>query len=403
MAATTVFEEVQRKHGESALPQLQKVARAMGRNGQYPYDAVASLIGRGWRRDEDAEPATEQAISFFRDAVQAYQSSDAHTDDVAFARFMSRVWRSVPRDLATQAVDSAARMLMNAQADPGFTGQIQVDNKSVTLQGSADAALVQVMHILKELDPAMLAKVVEAKPDFAGAENGRMNRMSMAMNPGGTVSPEVRQSMDRNRVRRQNMRLARTDPDQALAAAATMSNPVDKATLLADTARFMAQDSPDDAAKALDQAQKIASDLKDPSAELGIIVSSVQAARQLKQTQRVHELMARGFELGAQLLRQQMDDHPDAQTTGGPLASMNALVSFGFADDPDGVLAVIDAVPYPMAQAMLYTTAARSMASGMAWRGSGMGTVTGGTGAGPVRRGPVGSMVVNPSPAPLPH
>jgi hypothetical protein len=155
--------------------------------------------------------------------------------------------------------------------------------------------------------------------------------------------------------------MARTDPDKALATAATMSDPGDKASLLATTAMFMAEKSPDDAAKILDQAQKIAADVKDQMAELRVIVSSVQAARRLKQTQRVHDLMARGFDIGAQLMRKQMDDNPDAHGQVDALSYMNALVMFGMGDDPDGVTAVIDAIPYPLPKTMLYTTAARSM------------------------------------------
>jgi hypothetical protein len=365
MAAATVFSEMQRKHGDSVIPALQSVARAMAKDGSYPYDAMAPLIQRGWRRDEkrgdnNDDAPSEQATSVFRDAFQAYQSAPARSNDEAFTQFITRVWRSVPRDLATEAVDTLARSLMTAEPDARFSGEIQLNNSRVKLNSPSDAALLQIMRVLKELDPAMLAKVMEAKPDFAGAEDGRMNGMRTSFSS-ANVPQQARSQLDQMRARRNSMRLARTDPDKALATASAMTDAGDKATLLAQTAASMAQKSPEDAAKVLDQAQKIAADVKDQATELRIIVSCIQAARQLNQAQRVHELMARGFDLGAQLMRKQMDEHPDGTGTGEALGYMTALVSFGIVDDPDAVTATIDALPYPLAKAMLYTTAARSM------------------------------------------
>jgi hypothetical protein len=279
---------------------------------------------------------------------------------------------------------------MNTEPDSRYSGEMQVDGKKLQLQSPADATLVQLMPVLKQLDPAMLAKVVEAKPSFAGAESGRMNEMRSRFNTAGSASPELRQRLEQMRKRSDNMRLARTDPDKALAAAATMSDPGEKAAMLADTASAMANKSPEDAAKVLDEAQKVAAEVKDQAAELRIVVASAQAARQLKQPQRVRELMARGFDLASQLISKQMDEHPESNGMGEAAAYMTSLVSLGIADDPDGVIAVIDAIPFPMTKAILYTTAARSMQwSGRGFRGGGFGGAGGGVMGGVISSTPM--------------
>jgi hypothetical protein len=383
-AATAVFGEMQRKHGASVIPELQKVARSMAKDGSYPYLAAASLMGHGWRRDNESESSSEQSASIFRDAFQAYQTAPEHSNDQGFTQFLMQTWRNAPRELAVQAADSLAQNLLGVGADSNFNGSLQVDGKKIGLHSRADAQLVQLMRVLKELDPGMLAKVIEARPDFAGAQDGRMNGMRTSFNSGQPASPEMQQQVAQIRQRSDTMRMARTDPDKALATAATMSDAGDKANMLAMTASAMARNSPEDAAKVLDEAQKIAAQVQDQMAELRIVVSSAQAAKQLKQPQRVREFMARGLELGSQLVRKQMDDHPETNGQGEALGYMNSLVSMGMADDPNGVTAVIDAVPYPMAKAMLYTTAARSMQWGGRFRGDmGMasGFINGGGGA----------------------
>jgi len=359
-ASVAVFNEMQRKHGDSIVPKLQEVARSMSSDGGYPYAAAASLIGRGSRRDDDAGGPSEQVASIFRDAFQAYQSAPSHVNDGAYGQFLWQTWRSAPRDLATQAATLITRNLLAAPPDSNTSGEATVADKKVTLQSRSDMTLLLLMPMLKELDPGMLAKVLEARPDFAGAQDGKFR--------GGAYGPslqnipaESRQSVQQARRRGDSMQLARNDPDKALATAATMTDSGDKAVLLAQTAMFMARSSPDDAAKVLDQAQKVAADVKDQMTELRIIISSAQAARQLKQPQRVRELLSRGFDLGAQLLRKQMDEHPETNGQGEALGYMTALVSMSMPDDPDSVIAIIDAVPYPTAKAMLYTAAARSM------------------------------------------
>jgi hypothetical protein len=379
-AANIVFSEMRRKHGDSVIPKLQEVARSMSKDGGYPYAGMAGLIGRGWRdRDDDSESSpqnSEQAASIFRDALHAYQAAPAHANDQAFTQFLLIAHEAVPRELTIEAVDTLARNLMTAPADSSYSFNASIGDKQVSLQSRSDISLMRLMPLLKQLDPGMLAKVVEARPEFSGAEDGRMRSFGMTgpRNASAPTSPNTDSSRGRSR---QNMRLAR-DPDQALAAAATMTDAGDKATLLAQTASFMARNSPEDAAKVLDEAQKVAAQVKDQMTELRIVVTSVRAARQLRQPQRVRELTARGFELGSDLVRQQMDEHPETNGQGEALGYMNSLVAFGMSDNPDSVTAVIDAIPYPLAKAMLYTTAARSVQFEGRFRGGFNGPMVGG-------------------------
>jgi hypothetical protein len=356
-AASMVFTQLERKHGIKVIPELQQAAAAMGSKGQYPYMAMSALMARATTITDDSDNK-DLPSSIFRGALQSYQNSPSHSADVPFAQFLTNTWKNAPRELAIDAVTSVARNLLTAPDDDKLNGAVEVSGKAVRVTNYSDLALIRLMPVLKELNPALAAKVNEAKPQLAGA-NLRDFR-GLGIRP-TDVPPEQQAQYDRARKRGQEMRLARNDPDTALATASAMTDAGDKANLLAETAFAMAEDSPEDATKVLDQAQKAAADVKDQLTELRIIVTSARAARELKQQQRVRELTARGFELGSQLVRQQMDEHPETNGAGEALTYMQMLVPTAMDENSDGVLAIIDAVPYPMAKAMLYTTAARSL------------------------------------------
>jgi hypothetical protein len=130
-------------------------------NSDYAFDAVEEIQRKLPSND------SRRAI-VFGNALTAYRRSSTGT---AFPRMLGRVWKEVPRDSAISAVRAVVDAIIERADDPGNTeAGFSANEEGVKRANSKKAKeLVELVHVVKELDPKRAKELLVKYPEIADA------------------------------------------------------------------------------------------------------------------------------------------------------------------------------------------------------------------------------------------
>jgi len=350
----TVIEEAQR---------LQPV-------GMYPYFAVAQAAS-GLPVDKENNPLE----SSFADSEQIFrQSTRSSTANDEFRDMLRGYWTRVPKDLAQTALHDLANSIIAVGDQGSATLQTFGSNgrQTLNLQSSADAALVELVPIMRQLDPQLLDKLKGDRPDFARAvdqvgnggvmvtgsgSSGRGNGNGQSWNGGGAGPASG--SAYNNRATMAGIRnAAQQNPQQAMTMASNITDPTQASMALSMVAGNLANDDPKAAADALQKAQDAAEKISDKSAQLRADISLANSADRIDNDLALRSALETGFNTGNELLRDEIDAQPDQEPSWTQLAT---LTSIGMRRLPELTISLIEEVSVPSVEARLLLNAANSI------------------------------------------
>ncbi len=376
--ASGVFSRYFMQHRETGLDRLRTVAARMGQNGTYPYAAFGQIMPLAARQG----PAAADAL--FAEQVQAFHASGGSFAEVGeFTRFLLATNHMVSGPLYREALLSAAAA---AQRVPDTTVGMQATFSSAT--GSAQVSgldallLLELLPLLRSVDPAAAQQLLDARSDLAAVDKirdpksgsiGGFRSVTYSAAPAGSrtgagSTTGMVSSMPPGMLARMQLipvrTLAESSPDQAVRYAQRITDPGARVAADAEIAAgYAGHDDPRDAALYLQQATLGLEQIKDQRQRATALASLAQAAYATGDRNAAGRYMEQGFSASEELLRADYDAHPDREA--GALdgaEEMAKLVRTGIRRDPENTLGRIEAVRYPNLKAYLYITAAEEMA-----------------------------------------
>src|SRR5438552_5635066 len=168
-AARTVFAELYRERGASALSQIEREANRLGETGEYPYAAMASLISEA--RDSEVGWTKE---SFLR-AVAYYQRGSKFLDeDRRFLTFVQELRKAVTPALERYALEALVARLMEQkpprELNQSYRARVSTRNGAVELDNEAYEPLFEALPLIRDLDPAWAHGIAEKRPVLRSLE-----------------------------------------------------------------------------------------------------------------------------------------------------------------------------------------------------------------------------------------
>jgi hypothetical protein len=127
----------------------------------YAFDAVEEILRK-------LPPNDSRIAIVFGNALTAYRRTSTGP---AFPRMLGRVWRQIPRDSAVSAVRAVVDAIIERADDPGNTEAGFSINEEGTKRANSKKAkeLVELIHVVKELDPKRAKELLVKYPEIADA------------------------------------------------------------------------------------------------------------------------------------------------------------------------------------------------------------------------------------------
>ena len=341
--------------------------------GMYPYFAVEQAAS-GLPVDKENNPLE----SSFADSEQVFrQSTRSSTANDEFRDMLRSYWMRVPKDLAQTALHDLTNSIVAVGDQGSATVQTFGSNgrQTINLQSSADAALVELVPIMRQLDPQLLDKLKGDRPDFARAvdqvgnggvmvtsatNGGRGSGNGPSWNGGGISNGGAYNSANRATMARIR-NAAQQNPQQAMTMASNITDPTQASMALSMVAGNLANDDPKAAADALQKAQDAAEKISDKSAQLRADISLANSADRIDNDLALRSALETGFNTGNELLRDEIDAQPDQEPSWSQLAM---LTSVGMRRLPELTISLIEEVSVPSIKARLLLNAAGSLQQG---------------------------------------
>jgi hypothetical protein len=181
--AIFVFTEALARRGDAAVPELRARAQSLGENGQYPYDAMAAVLGRIARKDA--------AQKIFGDALSAFQHSDENLNSMLGMLSITRVGRKRRVLESWQSHEGALAIADRLKAEIAKEQKAYEDGKQ--MRPGLSIIVNSMETVLKEIDPVLAATIPALPPYRPVAEQTIVSSQSP---PKDTPSPELKKQQE---------------------------------------------------------------------------------------------------------------------------------------------------------------------------------------------------------------
>jgi len=160
-SATKRVVDVLLSRSQPDFDRAMEVVNLVPDNAEYAFDAAEEILRK--------LPSNDSRIAIvFGNALTAYRRTSTGP---AFPRMLGRVWRQVPRDSAVSAVRAVVDGIVARADDPGNNeAGFSANEEGVKRANSKKAKeLVELIHVVKELDPKRAKELLVKYPEIADA------------------------------------------------------------------------------------------------------------------------------------------------------------------------------------------------------------------------------------------
>ena len=371
-AARTVFPRLLDVRGVAALGAIRLEARRIGSTGEYPYAAMGIISKRlGERKHAD------EVQSIFREALEFYgKGPRVRSSNEEFISYLEGDWPYLPSPLQDEALRVVvAHLTRREEPDPRFSHitRIATDRGTISFHDNRTALLYSVLPKVRQLDPDWASRLEDEYPDLKQPAVGGGEQYSsnmMVVNTTGAPSDQVAavlSNLQQWAVLSQLRQEATSDPQQAANLLSSLSNPGLRSQALASLATGFATKDPGRAADLLTGAQKAADALPAQMSKLRALTALAEAAVALRDLPRAEQAMDEAFDLGEELLGEELDVHPGETVYSSEAldelskdARLGAKIAFPY------TAARLDHVKNEVLQAYLLIAAAEGLQEGAA-------------------------------------
>lgn len=313
--ARTIFGEVWKRNGSKSLDRLRLLAQQIGETGEYPCLAIVPIL-----RDLSAnDPILAEAL--FSEAVRYYsRGSRVQSADSEFVEFLQATSSFMPKPALRQGLTIVVERLKNPRdfdSEKGdiYRGRVYSEKQAIEFRTRADRLLFDLMPLVREVDPDWAKRLAVGRPELSnGAEPTSKAGSSEGVVIRGTAPPErvaalANMGMERSRLRHIESIVA-SDPDGALRLALSLTDSALRAEALSQIAVGFHPKSTEQSSQLLAEARKLISGIRDKESKVRALVALAQAYASLKDQKMFHDALTRGFDLGIELLQEDLDIHP---------------------------------------------------------------------------------------------
>lgn len=349
-AAEALFPEILRKKGAVSISLLQQEGQRLAESGAYPYAAIAFAADPLLHTDRSlVERIFSESLAFYQ------QSTPTLAGNADFVTMLKYWGLQAPRDQAQQAITAVVNNLLTQADDSGQKLAQPFQFQGSTLDNSADYLLLQLLPVLRVVQPELMNRIVQSRPALGQAAGGMSAwpRGSWSFAPmGESASAANSDQAVVNRIQR----AASSDPQAALAVSNQLQDPAVRSQALAAVASGMASKDPQQAAQLLSNAQDLAAKIDDKRKQLQAIAAMAQAANRMNNQAVLRDSLARGFALGNELL--QLDEN---NGTSPSFSLLSPLVRAGAHTQLETLVAGIQGIQNLQVKAQLLVLTAQSM------------------------------------------
>jgi hypothetical protein len=358
--AQTIFREFWTLHRLAGLDRLRRVAQHVGETGEYPYLAMAPIVS------ELADGHQELAVSIFTEALTFYQRrSKFSSENLYFIQFLQMTRHSIQFPLVKEGIEEIVQRLTTEKSPSQsvYRGQVYGNRGGFETNDENDRLLIQVLPLLREIDPAAARSLVEERPSLrnAAAATGDFQHAE-------TITFSTKEAAGVPGAEQYQMESARADyveqiakerPEEALTLARTIANPGLRVIAFARLAQNAAPESPQRARGFLDQSRSDMRSIQDDEDKLRALTAVARVEAALKDSRAVVEAVQQGFELGGELFEQDLELHPGklAYRAVG-FAELTELAGLGAKFAPEEILSHISRIRSEALKANLLVDAA---------------------------------------------
>ncbi len=311
-----------------------EVTYRAGQEKEIPYDAAQRII--------EALPAERgsEAQQLFATALNSYREHKHEGFPVGpgdFGRLVVRSWKRMPPAMVEEAIDELLKQAAGSGGDSRPQNIAMASATGSVAFGSAyEYRLFQLLPVLKQIDESkaekllkdyqqvqtLLAKYPQGtqslepqggerdRPGAGGGATYSIGRGSSGPGPGGGPRAAMPSPMEMQRMAK-IVQDAEAHPQDALANAATLTNPDMRAQAYSSIARVTAKKNASVARSALEKQLEIASQLE-PMQQIVSLGSAVESYLVLGQPDDARKVIERGFSAAEKLYKQDTDaDNPN--------------------------------------------------------------------------------------------
>ncbi|MES1262466.1 MAG: hypothetical protein ABUS49_12095 [Acidobacteriota bacterium] len=150
---------VSRLLGKSQFDDAMELINSVGSTGPYPFAAARQVF-------EKLPVDDNRRLSIFAYAMSAY----ALRPGKDFSELLARHWKELPRSMVQSALGSVIENILKVDDSDQFLSLTLSNEKgSVNLHSSQDAALFDLMHVVREIDPKRADEILETRAELKSA------------------------------------------------------------------------------------------------------------------------------------------------------------------------------------------------------------------------------------------
>jgi hypothetical protein len=129
---------------------------SVGVTGPYPFAAARQVF-------EKLPPEDNRRRSIFAYAMSAY----ALRPNRDFADFLARRWKELPQSMVQTALGSVIENILNDKSDEFLSVTFSSEKGTANLHSRQDAALFDLMHVVRAIDPKRANEILESHQELA--------------------------------------------------------------------------------------------------------------------------------------------------------------------------------------------------------------------------------------------
>jgi hypothetical protein len=374
-AANTIFGNFWKAVGSNGLSEIENQSRTIAKTGQYPYAAIAHILGE-MEKTPDVE-LHKMAADIFREALEFYKQETSrfeNRDEEFLQFFIDRQDSQVTvapkiKDVALlkDALHAFVDNLMEKRAEKqaSFGADIYTSNGlEVSFTDRNKAFLFFVFPLIQKLDAPWAANLMQRNSSLALATR-QMSYLSKGFvngNPTAEEAAHMHDEMWQNSLVAAMRDLYRANPRTAIQKASELTDPAKRIEGFSWIITGMAQTDVAGANRLYSQEISELQNLTNGKDKLHALVALARAADAIHDSENFKTFSFAALDLGAQLFEQDSRIRPTLRTNRrDSYQALKEIARFGTAHGLGSLVTQIRQIPDIALKAYLLISAAQGM------------------------------------------
>lgn len=340
--ARTLFPQLWRVSGMKSLPEVERIANALGSSGQYPYAAMTLIIPKVGEKDPEKASELITQATFYLARDPGFPMTNRE-----FIDLLLNTRKLASPGVLRQGVEAELGALAKLSDEDSSKFQYQVRASTTAaptvIRSEKTFLLYRMSPLIAEVDPKRLEQIEQEEPSLkfipAGSADGPATIAGAYIPSTDTPASAVESALNQSQTM-QIGQLAETDPTAAFQLASQISDPAQQAIAQASILSRYAGAKAGDANSSLTSLADAADKMKPGAPKLTLLCHLATAYAALHRSQDALSMFQKAMDLGEGLYTRYMDENPGKMSyTANGFDDLTGLVE-AVSADPDALAAV---------------------------------------------------------------